>query len=784
MRTSKISLILSFCFLFNVWGNSQDTLLQDHQALIWHYLIDSTNKMEPKEVMEIQPQFIPLPEEGIKPSSYLTYWLYISDNNSVYQPDSTYLTLGVYDQMWLYYVSGRGISDGQPNGALVAPKDRALSGPPYGFLVDLNAGTVLVKIKHHFFNEQSPILPKVVDSEQFFGSQLQQELARKNNILFLGLLLGILIPFFINALTLFILKKRPYYLYWALYVLSNLLLALFLFEKYSHIDVLFSYSPDILIHFERIMSIPQLVFLLLILYSFLDLPQKYAWFKKVIRVLTAYAILANGLDFILHSFLEQSNWLYSILDLAVLPILVFFLGLAVILFKLKRLETNLLLIGLTFFIIGIMTSVLELKQISLFPNSLLLENDMIPAFIGYILEVVCFSLAIIFKDRKAEIQKLEAEIQLKDKQELQETKNRLYQNVTDEFRTPIANILGMAKLIEKYPNKELATKLERIKQNGQKLLTLVNHLLSAAKKDAENLSLSLQEGHAVDNPTQTQPAFTLNGKTTVEQEDRLNQNISDSSNIPTLLIVEDNEDVVFFLKGLFSTTYHILSAIDGEEGLKLALEHIPDIILSDIMMPKLDGLKMCQTLKQDSKTSHIPIILITAKASTREKDIGLVAGADAYLIKPFQEEQLDSLISTLLQRQQHMVSYFQNHGLVPSYWKEKNNQEAAFYQQLTQLIDENVSSLALNVEFLCKKLLMSRTQLFRKVKATTGLSINKVILQIRLQKAKNLIENTKDTIQSISQQVGLKDPSYFSQVFQKEFGKKPSEVRKSASKYN
>lgn len=778
MRTSKISLILFFCLLFSVWGNSQDTLPQDYQALLWQYFIDSTNKMEPKDVMQMQSQFIPLPEEGIKPSSYFTYWLYISNSNNVYQPDSTYLILGNYDQMWLYHVSGREISKGQTNGALVAPKDRTISGPPYGFFFDLNAGTVLVKIKHHFFNEQKPILPKVIDSEQFFNSQLQQELARKNNILFLGLLLGILIPFFINALTLFILKKRPYYLYWAMYVLSNLLLALFLFEKYSHIDVLFSYSPDLLIHFERIMSIPQLVFLLLILYSFLDLPQKYAWFKKVIRVLTAYAILANGLDFILHSFLEQSNWLYSILDLAVLPILVFFLGLAVILFKLKRLETNLLLIGLTFFIIGIVTSVLELKQISLFPNSLLLENDMIPAFIGYILEVVCFSLAIIFKDRKAEIQKLETEIQLKTKQGVQETKNRLYQNVTHEFRTLITNILGMVQLIKKYPNKELATKLERLKQNGQKLLTLVNHLLSAAKKEAENLSL--QEVHAVDNPLQARPTFTLNGKIAVEQKGRLNQNISGSSNTPTLLIVEDNEDIVFYLKGLFSTTYHILSAPNGKKGLQLAQEHIPDIILSDIMMPKLDGLAMCKELKQNFKTSHIPIILITAKASAKEKNIGLAAGADAYLIKPFQGEQLNSLISTLLQRQQQMINYFQNHGLMPSYWKENNNQEATFYQQLAQLIDENVSSPALNVEFLCKKLLMSRTQLFRKVKATTGLSINKVILQVRLQKAINLIENTKDSIQSISQQVGLKDSSYFSQVFRKEFGRKPSEMRKSA----
>lgn len=779
MRTSKILLILFFCFLFNISGNSQNSMLQDHQALVWYYLIDSTNNMKPKDVMQMQSQFIQLPEAGIKPSSYHTYWLYLPATNNIQREDSTYLTLGNYDQMWLYYVSKREISEGQTTGALVAPEDRALSGPPYGFLFDWNAEGVLVKIKHHFFNEQNPILPKVLASEQFFGLQLQQELARKNNILFLGLLLGILIPFFINALILFLLKRKPYYLYWAMYVLSNLLLALFLFEKYSHIDLLFSYSSDILIHFERIMSIPQLVFLLLVLYTFLELPQKYSWFKKAIKFMVGYAILTNGLDFILHSFLEQSNWLYSILDLAVLPILIFFLGLVVILFKLRRLETNILLIGITFFIIGIVLSVLELKQISLFPNSLLLENDMIPAFVGYILEVVCFSLAIVVKDRKTEIQKLKTEIQLKTKHDLQKTKNRFYQDVTHEFRTPITNILGMARLVEKYPKKELATKLKRIEQNGQNLLTLVTQLLDFAKNDASHLKLGLVEASFGQAKT-----FTSNGGKTMEEDAKLNQDIPGSSNTATVLIVEDNEDVVFYLKGLFSTTYHILSAPNGKEGLQLAQEHIPDIILSDIMMPKLDGLAMCQKLKQDIKTSHIPIILITAKASAKEKKIGLAAGADGYLIKPFQEEELNSLISTLLQRQQQMTNYFQNHGLMPSYWKEKNNQETTFYQLLAQLIDENVSSPALNVEFLCKKLLMSRTQLFRKVKATTGLSINKVILQVRLQKAKSLIENTKDTIQSISQQVGVKDPSYFSQAFQKEFGRKPSEMRKSATKYN
>lgn len=781
MRTSKILLTLFFCFLFNVWGNSQNILSQDQQILVWHYLVDSTNKMEPKDVMHLQSHFVPLPEGGIKPSSYHTYWLFLPANSKMQQADTTYLTLGNFDQMWLYYLSGGEISEMQTNGVLVAPEDRILSGPPYGFLFDWKTERVLIRVKHHFFNEGGPILPKFVDSKQFFGLQLQQELARKNNILFLGLLLGILIPFFINALTLFILRRRPYYLYWALYVLSNLLLALFLFEKYSHLDLLFSYSPDLLIHFERIMSIPQLVFLLLVLHTFLELPQKYTWFKKAITLMIGYAILANGLDFILHYFLEQSNLLYSILDWAVLPILIFFLGLAVILYKLRRLETNILLIGLVFFISGMVLSIFELKQISLFPNALLLENDMIPAFIGYIAEVVCFSLAIIFKNRRIELQKLETEIKLKNEQKLQEAKNGFYQKITHEFRTPITNILGMTKLIEKYPSKELATKLERIKQNSQSLLTLINRLLSSAKREAGHLKLSRQEAHNGNHP-QVKPALILNWERAITDRVRPNLNAPSSSHPPTVLIVEDNEDVVFYLKGLFSATYHILSADDGEEGLKLALEHLPNIILSDIMMPKLDGLQMCQALKQDIKTSHIPIILITAKASIEEKNIGLAAGADAYLIKPFQKEELYSLIATLLQRQPQMISHFQNQGLIPSYWKEKNTQEKFFYEQLVQLIEENLSSPDLNVEFLCKKLLMSRTQLFRKVKAITGLSINKFVLQIRLRKAKHLIENTGETIQSIGQQVGLKDASYFSQVFQKEFGQKPSEVRKSASK--
>lgn len=926
MRLAK-TLLFSLFSVFVIHSiKAQETSPFTDQVQEWQYFVDSTNKMTVGEILQRTNKFTVLPIENIIPNSSFTYWLYFAISGTPNKKD-TYLTFGNFDQMWLYNIVGQKLNGVQANGRLIKPTERTIKGIPYGFKFDPNADGTLLKVKNHFFHESQTISPRFVGSGNFIKRQLEQQKIRKNNVLLLGVLLGILFPFLISALTLYLLRRSIYYLYWSLYVFSTMVITLYFFEKYSHLDVFFSYFPTITIQFERLLSIPQFVFFLLVLYTFLDLPPKLAWFRKVLQVYIGYIILINSLDFTVVLLFGQTNWMLSILNIAVAPVFIFSPILIVVLILLRKRETNLVLLGFVFFISGVVISLLELQHISIFPGVLLLENYMIPLCIGSILDVACFSLAITFKDRKSEKLKVESIAEIQSNQQLQETKNKLYENITHEIRTPLSNILNMAQLIEKEPTEGLADKLDRIKQNGQSLLGLVNHMLDLARLDAGNIQLNLKKGNLIGMLKYLVEAFQyrarqgqilLHFKSDVEElwmdfdSTRLQQIISNllsnaikftpkdgqitcavevvksncisiiirdtgigipKSDIPhlferfyqveqhrdrkqvgtglglsivkelvelmkgeilidseegagtsfiihlpmvnrttipgiddfvintqvkeftneaatsssspvlheetaTMLIVEDNEDVVFYLKAVYGSSYAILFAQDGELGLDMAIEHVPDIILSDIMMPKLNGLTMCQTLKRDIRTSHIPIILLSAKSSPEEIAKGLAIGADAYLTKPFSKEELTLRIANALDARKQLAKYFQSLDLLPPFWKGKMDEDIYFYGQLAKLIEDKLDSSSLDIEFLCKELYMSRTQLYRKVRAITDKSVARLIRHIRLKKAKYLLENTQDTVQNICDQIGIKDTSHFAQIFQKEFGLMPSEYRK------
>lgn len=925
MHLAKTLLFLLFSVFVIHSIKAQEISSSTDQVQEWQYFVDSTNKMTVGEILQRTNEFTVLPIENIIPNSSFSYWLYFTNSGAPNKKD-TYLTFGNFDQMWLYSIRDQKVKKVQANGRLIKPTEQTIKGIPYGFKFDSNADGTLLKVKNHFFHESQTISPRFVDSGNFVKRQLEQQKVRKNNVLFLGVLLGILFPFLISALTLYLLRRSIYYLYWSLYVFSTMVITLYFFEKYSHLDVFFSYFPTITIQFERLLSIPQFVFFLLVLYAFLDLPPKLAWFRKVMQVYIGYTILINSLDFIVILLYGQTNWMLSILNIAVAPVFIFSPILVVVLILLRKRETNLVLLGFIFFISGVVVSLLKLQHTSIFPDVLLLENYMIPLCIGSILDVACFSLAITFKDRKSEKLKVESIAELQRNQQLKETKNKLYENITHEFRTPLSNILNMAQLIEKEPTEGLADKLDRIKQNGQSLLGLVNHMLDLARLDAGNIQLNLKKGNLIGILKYLVEAFQykarqgqilLHFERDVEElwmdfdSTRLQQIISNllsnaikftpkdgqitcavevksncisiiirdtgigipKSDIPhlferfyqveqhrdrkqvgtglglsivkellelmkgeilidseagagtafiihlpmvnrttipgiddfvintkvkeftneaaassnslvlneetaTMLIVEDNEDVVFYLKALYDSSYAILSAQDGELGLDMAIEYVPDIILSDIMMPKLNGLTMCQTLKQDIRTSHIPIILLSAKSSPEEIAKGLAIGADAYLTKPFSKEELTLRIANALDTRKQLAKYFQSQDLLPPFWKGKMDEDIYFYGQLAKLIEDKLDSSSLDIEFLCKELYMSRTQLYRKVRAITNESVARLIRRIRLKKAKYLLGNTQDTVQNISDKIGLKDTSHFAQIFQKEFGSMPSEYRK------
>ena len=246
---------------------------------------------------------------------------------------------------------------------------------------------------------------------------------------------------------------------------------------------------------------------------------------------------------------------------------------------------------------------------------------------------------------------------------------------------------------------------------------------------------------------------------------------------PLVLIVDDNPDLIFVIRSTLGPEYQILEATNGEEGKILATEQIPDLIITDVMMPKVNGLEMCRLLREDEKTSHIPIIMLTAKITVENRVQGLREGADAYLSKPFNEIELQVRVRNLLKNRENLRARYSVNGL----HQDKKNASTTplqdeFIQKLRSIIESELQNEEMGPSYLCDKLFISRTQLHRKIRAITGLNTTKFISAIRVEKAQELLLTTDKPIEEISYEVGFKNPTYFRRVF-KEF------TRQSASQY-
>lgn len=245
-----------------------------------------------------------------------------------------------------------------------------------------------------------------------------------------------------------------------------------------------------------------------------------------------------------------------------------------------------------------------------------------------------------------------------------------------------------------------------------------------------------------------------------------------------VLIVEDNPDVIAYLSAVLGPQYQLLTAMDGQAGLDLAREKVPDLIVSDVMMPGMDGFALTEALKTDARTSHIPVILLTAKAMQADKVEGLSHGADAYLSKPFDQAELLIRIEKLLALRKTLQARYQ--GFVkeaePAIPAEPTLDDI-FLDKIRTVIIERLDKPDLSVHDLCDVVHLARTQVYRKVKALTGLTPTLLIRSIRLEKGKTLLEQTQLTVSEIAYDVGFSDPNYFSRIFAKTYGKRPSNWR-------
>lgn len=249
---------------------------------------------------------------------------------------------------------------------------------------------------------------------------------------------------------------------------------------------------------------------------------------------------------------------------------------------------------------------------------------------------------------------------------------------------------------------------------------------------------------------------------------------------PLVLLVEDNIDVRFYVREILTDQFQIEEAQDGQEGIDKAIERIPDLIITDIMMPKKDGLELCMTLKEDERTSHIPIVMLTAKADLDSRLAGLSTGANAYLSKPFSREELLLRLNNLLTWGKKLKERYQ--GITPDSSITVANAalevEDAFVKKVREAIESHLSDVEFSAEELAKQVYLSRTQVHRKLKALTGKSTGQFIHTVRLHHALNLLKETDMSITQIAYEAGYKEVSYFSRLFAEEFGKTASLIRK------
>ena len=259
---------------------------------------------------------------------------------------------------------------------------------------------------------------------------------------------------------------------------------------------------------------------------------------------------------------------------------------------------------------------------------------------------------------------------------------------------------------------------------------------------------------------------------------KVQQLVSENTNKPTVLVIDDNNDIRQYEHTLLQDDYIVIEAVDGKEGLEIAKKEVPDLVICDVMMPVMDGLEFTEQLKTNTATSHIPVIMLTAKNLEEHRAEGYEHGADSYITKPFHSKVLLARIENLLKQRKLLKRLFQDskeaeQEIAESHLEDRDKQ---FLKQLHSIIQKNLSDSEFGVEDIGKQIGLSRVQLYRKVKAMTGSSVVDLLRKARLAKAKRLLESRSMSVSEVAYDVGFSAPSYFTKCFKDEFGMLPGDV--------
>lgn len=268
-----------------------------------------------------------------------------------------------------------------------------------------------------------------------------------------------------------------------------------------------------------------------------------------------------------------------------------------------------------------------------------------------------------------------------------------------------------------------------------------------------------------------------------KQSGKLQKLLDEQGNKPSILVIDDNNDIRQYLRTLLQDDFYVFEASDGKEGLEVALKEVPDLVICDVMMPVMNGLEFTEQLKTQSITSHIPVIMLTAKNLDEHRAEGYEHGADSYITKPFHSKVLLSRIENLLKQRRLLKIHFENLFNQTSQSAEQEiamsqleDRDKQFLHQLHAIIQKNLSDSEFGVEDVGKEIGLSRVQLYRKVKAMTGSSVVDLLRKARLAKAKRLLESRSMSVSEVAYEVGFSAPSYFTKCFKEEYGMLPGEV--------
>lgn len=379
--------------------------------------------------------------------------------------------------------------------------------------------------------------------------------------------------------------------------------------------------------------------------------------------------------------------------------------------------------------------------------------------------VVLLLLIMIFYRRKVRREKEKLNEQRK---QMADDKIAFFTNVSHQLRTPLTLVSGPLNRLMQADNytEEQKMLLQVVLRNVGQLETLTADVLNFKEQvDAMNQA-SADEA--------CEKELSQHVLRDSRHQMLLQQDVEELS---TILIVDDNEDIRSYLRVLLAGQYYVIEASDGQNGLRLAKESVPDLIVSDVMMPVMDGLTFCSKIKEDEVTSHIPVILLTARSEESQRIEGYEHGADAYITKPFSDHLLLVRISNLLQARRQRKNDEGKQMLSAEDIQTDEPGERMFLERFKKAAKSHIGDANLRMDDLGSELSLSKVQMYRKVKALTGKTPAEVLREMRMQKAYSLLKQTDKTISEVAAEVGFAIPGYFSACFKKQFGINPTELR-------